>query len=510
MSSADKPIEDVDADTASEDKVPPLPQRPPVPAKPVVNLPLTFTLTDNLSTISTIRQQELYTLPMMNESSDAFANNTVKSEVVTLKLAKLKEVTTFDENGEFWIHVIEDDANQLIREKKISELEAHLIEGIPQDLRSLVYLKVLQVRFKLDQHGYENLLKNASGSSKNHALFIDSLAIDGGLKEILKIFNYYTNEVTRNSTRLEAINNNNGTLTSGDDLPPTSFVIHISKLIYSIASLTKEEILTILLRFNKIFASLIKEEFFYKTNRAFEDLLPEEFLHITKQGIILTNVYKKNLFTFFDESIEDITILLKLLDFFVFQGFDFVLRVLVAQFKKNSEKILSLEGDELNSYLISKEFFSDFTTSDFNLVLSVEAEVIKYENEYHLMHANSLNGNNHELANLKEVNDDLLIKINELKQQLENLRTTHTEILQQSEDYKKQLTIADNEQQRLIGIRDELQEKHGNLTMKENLKNTINANKDFSTRNAELENQINELKKNIEVKRGKLARYAAA
>lgn len=510
MTSPDTPNQETNANHLNDDVVPPLPLRPPLPSRPVVNVPLTFTLADNLSTISTIRQQELYTLPMMNESSDAFVNNTVKNEVLKTKLAKLKEVASFDDNGEFWILVIEDENNQIIRDKKINVLEQHLIEGIPQDLRSLVYLKVLQVRFKLDQHGYETLLKKATGSQKSHAAFIDSLAVDGGLKEILKIFNYYINEVTINSTRLEAINNNNGTLSSADDLPPTTFVIHISKLIYNIASLTKEEILTILLRFNKIFASLIKDEFFYKINRSLEDLLPDEFLHITKQGIILLNVYKKNLFTFFDESIEDITVLHKLLDFFVFQGFDFVIRVLVAQFKKNSSKILSLEGDELNSYLISKEFFADFSSADFELVLAVEPEVIKYENEYHLIHANSLNGNNNELTNLKEVNDDLLIKINELKQQLENLRTTHTEIVQQSDDYKKQLVIADEEQQRLIGIRNELQDKHGNLTMKENLKNTINANKDFSARNVELENQINELKKNIELKTTKLAKYAAA
>ena len=52
----------------------------------------------------------------------------------------------------------------------------------------------------------------------------------------------------------------------------------------------------------------------------------------------------------------------------------------------------------------------------------------------------------------------------------------------------------------------ELQEKYQNLTMAENLSNTIKANQEFSQRNFELELQIKNLQNSIEEKNAKLAK----
>lgn len=504
----------IQSDTIKEDQFADSPKKEQSTNKPSE---LSFTLEDNISTISVIRQQELYSMPILNESSDIFSNNTISNDNLKSKLENIKETLgeeqLEDDNLKFWYELIEDYSNQILRERRIDELEQHLIEGIPESLRSLVYLKTLQVRYKLEPSGYENLLKraNSSSSTKNQELFLESLPVDADLKEVLKIFNYYTNEVIINTTKLEAINNDPGaTPLEGDteDLPPNNFVIHLSKLISSLPNISKEELLSLLLKFNKLFVNLIKDEFFYKVNRSLEDLASDVFLHLSKQGINLINFYKKILFNFFNEQIENTTLLYKILDFVVFQGFDFIPRVLVTVFATNGERILSLQGTELNNFLSSKHFFSVINEADIPLILKIEPQIIKFENEYHLLHANSLNRNNNELTNLKSVNDDLIIKINDLKQQLNNLSITHTEILEQSKQFNDQLKGAEQEKQLLTQLKDELQEKYENLTMKENLKNTINANKDFSARNTELESQIADLKKSIEDKTSKLAKYS--
>ncbi|ODV67450.1 hypothetical protein HYPBUDRAFT_136662 [Hyphopichia burtonii NRRL Y-1933] len=504
----------IQSDTIKEDQFADSPKKEQSTNKPSE---LSFTLEDNISTISVIRQQELYSMPILNESSDIFSNNTISNDNLKSKLENIKETLgeeqLEDDNLKFWYELIEDYSNQILRERRIDELEQHLIEGIPESLRSLVYLKTLQVRYKLEPSGYENLLKraNSSSSTKNQELFLESLPVDADLKEVLKIFNYYTNEVIINTTKLEAINNDPGaTPLEGDteDLPPNNFVIHLSKLISSLPNISKEELLSLLLKFNKLFVNLIKDEFFYKVNRSLEDLASDVFLHLSKQGINLINFYKKILFNFFNEQIENTTLLYKILDFVVFQGFDFIPRVLVTVFATNGERILSLQGTELNNFLSSKHFFSVINEADIPLILKIEPQIIKFENEYHLLHANSLNRNNNELTNLKSVNDDLIIKINDLKQQLNNLSITHTEILEQSKQFNDQLKGAGQEKQLLTQLKDELQEKYENLTMKENLKNTINANKDFSARNTELESQIADLKKSIEDKTSKLAKYS--
>lgn len=70
----------------------------------------------------------------------------------------------------------------------------------------------------------------------------------------------------------------------------------------------------------------------------------------------------------------------------------------------------------------------------------------------------------------------------------------------------KDLSEAEIENQKLLKRQAELQEKYQNLTMAENLSNTIKANQEFSQRNFELELQIKNLQNSIEEKNAKLAK----
>merc|ERR1712110_1313953 len=142
---------------------------------------------------------------------------------------------------------------------------------------------------------------------------------------------------------------------------------------------------------------------------------------------------------------------------------------------------------------------------DLQKVLQLQPPLITYENEYYLMEANSLSNNKNELRNLSEVHDDLL-KINNMKVQIEQLQSTHTEISQQSEEYNIDLTEAEVKRKALLEEKERLQKRYEHLTMKENLANTIKANEEFSQRNVELQQQLEALKKSIEEKKHKIAK----
>lgn len=139
-------------------------------------------------------------------------------------------------------------------------------------------------------------------------------------------------------------------------------------------------------------------------------------------------------------------------------------------------------------------------------MLQLQPPLITYENEYYLMEANSLSNNKNELRNLSEVHDDLLLKINNMKVQIEQLQSTHTEISQQSEEYNIDLTEAEVKRKALLEEKERLQKRYEHLTMKENLANTIKANEEFSQRNVELQQQLEALKKSIEEKKHKIAK----
>lgn len=510
------PRKSVETESEPQVPVPPeLPPREPVNTETPAKVPVSYTYSDLLLTISVIRQDELYGLPQMNENSDLFTvGGAIGSENLKQRLSDLVNDEK-DEVVQFWHNLIEDYSNLYIRERRINDLDNHLVSGIPENLRSLVYLKTLQIRYKIHhKETYESLVTKARYAeiNKEQEGLIESLKLDARLKDIIRVFNYYTNEkapVKMNSSGSIDVNTSPGRENEATThLPPNQFIISISKVVESIPNLSSEEMLYVLLKLNKLYSFLIKEELFYKINRTLEDYNSVLFKYISIQGINLESMYKKVLFTFFQDKFEPEKLLI-ILDFIVFHGFDFILRLLAWAFAENEDKIAELEGDELNEFINSNEFFSDLNFEILQ-VLQQDPNVIKFENEYHLMTANSLNRNNNELMNLREVNDDLLIKINELNRQLENLRITHGEILGQSESYTVDLDRAVGEKLRLQTTRDTLQEKYEHLTMKENLKNTIKANEEFADRNRELEEQIAEIRASIEKKKAKLAKVAPA
>ncbi|RLV82746.1 hypothetical protein JA9_003876 [Meyerozyma sp. JA9] len=506
--------------TASSVAPPPLPERDHHTG--VDTSILTYSLQDNLSTISMIRQHSLYLTPILNETSDLFGVADLQNKL-QLWLDDIGSASVeAPESGSFWKELLLDpvwrpvgdkvDISRENEDKEVGVIEKHLISGIEDNLRPLVYFKILQIRIKLHKESYNNLLRRAINSNSSRDAYIDSLQVDTNLTEVLKVFNYYTNEViSAKGARFDAMNNDSvaSSNESFSNLPPNNFIIHVSQLIAQMPNLTNEDTFYLLLKLNKLFINLLKEEFFYKANRTLEDLVPEVFLHITKQGINLTTFFKRVLFSFFAEKLPSQMALFKVLDFVVFEGFDFMHRLFAFVFTFNRDKICSLDGDELQTYIYSQDFFSALAESvAFEEILKIEPTIIKYENDYYLLHANSLNANNLELTNLKENNDDLIIKIQELNQQLENLRTTHTEILSQSDDHDKKLNDVTSKNSQLVQLKLELEQKYENLTMKENLKNTIKANREFSQRNSELEKSIEALKKKVDEKSAKLAKYA--
>ena len=117
--------------------------------------------------------------------------------------------------------------------------------------------------------------------------------------------------------------------------------------------------------------------------------------------------------------------------------------------------------------------------------------------------------NRNELLNLKDVNEDLEKKIREIKHLLHNLGLTHKEILDQSDSYKKQLEDVQAENHRLLKARDEVKEQYENLSMKENVQNTIKANEEFAQTNRELEEQIKQLKTTIAQKKAKIHKVSS-
>ncbi|KAK6464427.1 hypothetical protein DFJ63DRAFT_311734 [Scheffersomyces coipomensis] len=494
--------------------------KPSIPTLPPRNNSDTSTITDNhihygfsdsLSVISVIRQIELYSSPQLNETSDLIVNqNTNASSTgndnLRLRLDDIKnKVDIEDDNVNYWISIIQDYSNQFIRTNdKIEEFETHLIKGIPTDLRALVYLKTLQIRYKLNhKESFDSLIKKAKYSTYNqdHESFIKSLNLESSTQDIVEVYNYYINEVSSKT------NLNPDVIVSYN--APSSFILSVTKVVSKIPHLEPEEIFYVLLKVDKLFHSLIKEEFYYKINRSLEDLVHKVFLHISVQGIYLNDLYKDILFNYFEHKITDPQQLLVILDFIIFEGFDFVLRLILSVFIQHKDNILKLEGDELSQFLNSSKLFENHELN-LSSILKSQPQIIKYENEYHLIHANSLNNNQNELTNLQEVNDDLLIKINELNRQLENLRTTHTEITQQSDEYNVQLDEAKGINSELTSKMNGLQTQIKELTMEDNLNNTIQANKDFEERNNELEAQIEQVKNDIEKKKLKLAKLGGA
>ncbi|RCK54639.1 putative GTPase-activating protein GYL1 [Candida viswanathii] len=482
-----------------------LPTSPNGSDKKLPDLPLsvgqiTFDLNDSVSQISAVRQFEIYNSAILNETSDLFINYNLGQNAIRSKLTTA-EAEGSDEITEYWVSIIEDYSNQFLKNKEIAQLEQKIIKGIPDGLRYYVYLKTLAIRQKLNsKETFEGLLTKARQSRDE---YIENLNVESKGREVLMVLNYYINEITNSRAEIES---------TADEVhqdmiqvPVSRFAINVCRLVSSLPDISQEEMFYLLLKFNRMFSELNRDEFFYKISRSLEEELYDEFKHISVQGINLNNLYRNITVQFLNSELLELQTCLHILDFVVFEGFDFVLRLVLSLFKSNRAKIMELDGDELLRFLTSPEFLTgvgvDFTDS-----LLQEPKIIQYENEFYLINANSLSNNSNELTNLKEVNDELVIKINELRRKIDSLQATHLEISNQSEEYTANLNAAEAENQKLSSIQAGLQEKYKHLTMAENLSNTIKANEEFSQRNDDMEQQIASLKKSIGEKKAKLAK----
>lgn len=457
----------------------------------------------SLSKLLVKRQLESYTLPIMNEMSDLFAVKSLSDNVIKQKIDKVLEL---NEGDDFWSEFIAVDENKLTAYGNNSELESELIKGIPPKYRGVVYMKVFHIKYQLSKEKYMNLLNKSVKTKSDNDDDIESVEDQKG-KNALRVFNYYTNEILLGNNKMDIINN--------DDLLTNfyqsnelniKFLVKIGDLLSRIPDVHEEEILYILLKFNKLLINLNKDQLLYEINRSIEDIVEEPFIHISKNGCDLKQIIRSEIFKNF-MSIKDVDFMYHIIDFILFQGFAFLARLFVFVFKQSREEILLLEGDELNQFLLEGKAIDRLTVDDIQDIIKIEPDIIKYENEYYLVHINSLNNNNNELLNAQEVNRELNRKIEQLNLEIENIKTTHTDILVQSTEYEAKVKSAEDENEKLGQQYAKLKQQFDTLTMKDNLDNTIKANKEFSERNQELQDQIEAIKALIDTKLQKLNKY---
>ncbi|EGV63419.1 hypothetical protein CANTEDRAFT_130872 [Yamadazyma tenuis ATCC 10573] len=442
---------------------------------------------DTLSVLLFERQLSTYASPVMNEMSDMFSIKSLSEEAIK------KQTESILQSGDG-------------EEKR---LEDALVEGIPSQLRSLVYLKAFHVKYQLSKERYNSLLNKSIHADLPFKDKIDAIK-EPKIRDALRVFNYYVNEVvTSASNKIEVGNNgsfNHEIVKAQDKSKQLQTIIQIGQLLTNVPGLTEEQALYLLLKFNKVLCNTNFSELYYEISRALEDEVDEVFAHIAKQGINIKNIILHQVEGLLD-SIDDQAIGLETLDFIVFQGFTWLSRRFVHIFTRAQEHILSLEGDKLSQYLQSPDLLQVIIDSNSRQTLEYHPDIIKYENEYYLIHVNSLNNNNYELVNCKEINEELNLKISVLNGEIDSLRTTHVEILGQFKQYQEDVDKNEQLNDQLNGKYNELKARFEKLTMKANLDNTIKANKEFSERNSELEAQIEQLKASIAKKSEKVAKY---
>ena len=142
-------------------------------------------------------------------------------------------------------------------------------------------------------------------------------------------FNYYVNEITNSKFEIESDEN-----LELMQLPISRFIINVCILLGTFPEASQEDVLYLLLKFNKLYTCLNKDEFFYKVSRSLEEGLADIFKHISVQGINLNSLFRSILVQLFSSELLDEEVCLRVLDFVVFEGFDFVLRSILYLFRK--------------------------------------------------------------------------------------------------------------------------------------------------------------------------------
>lgn len=459
---------------------PPLPPRDGKPNfKPIYNMK---SLT---ATILTFRQSELYGSPGMNMYGDIFASTPVEME---------SRLATSVSDSPEWASIIRDYSDEYIRTNRVHEIEQLVLKGIPASARPLVYLKTMRVRSHIENVSYHSVVKRAKSAQWENACAVES-SLPEDVAELLQVYEYCVKEV--NSAAQEP------------DVTTKKFVNGVLPFLVNLPGLGKPEVLALVFKFGALVNRASKDEFYYKCSRAVEDADGDVLLHISKQGVDISEFYKGILLDLFSSGVEQ-EVLLCILDLIVFEGIDFFVRLIAALFSEHSAKILEAKDDELSNYIFSDKFLLSASHETICKATDTEISLIKYENEFQLMSANAISGNDNELSNLKDANEDLMLRISDIRKRIENLKKTQTEILSQSEEYTQRLVAAQKEKKDLSDLAQELQAKYAHLTMKENLNNTIQANKEISSENADLEAQIEEITKKVEGKKQKLEKISNA
>lgn len=380
----------------------------------------------------------------------------------------------------YWVKIIHDYSDRSIRLGESKHIEEAIISGIPADVKPLVYLKTLQIRSIIDENSYLGIVKRAKlagyeGSSE-----------DSPSDELTRTLHYILKEVVSSNEK-------------DVDKFGKSFATLIGNSVFKLETL-KEEKMAILLKLNALLTRISWDAFTYKASRALEDTSRDLFVHITSQGINLVNIFKHLMREFLSQSeVSD-----KIADFVIFEGVDFMLRLLLAYFQVNEHLLTESAGDSLNELLHSNTVGQSLSDEFLTKATEVEFSIMKYENEFHLMHVNSISGNDNELINLKEANEDLSLQITSQKSKLDVLKNTTSELMTQQKEYSERLEKALLEKEGLSKKAEELKSRYSSLTMKENLDNTVKANKEISTINADLEAQIQVLDEKVSKLKAKL------
>lgn len=458
------------------------PALPPREDKP--NIKPIYGLDTSLSTTLIFRQSEYYGMPRMSPQTAVYTTSTIDLELI---------VAAQEDKDEFWLNVIGCYNDAFIRRNNLPGLEQRIMNGIPDSLRGAIYLKVLQVRTGTEQNTYSSLVKTVESiKAENFELRIKDLPRD--TQSLLYVFEHCLNEVSP--------------IPSHDTRRKTyEFITTSAILLKQFSSLQDCDILALLFRLCELHSSLSKDAFTYKGLRALEDVTKEQFLHIVTQGIDLEKFFKNLILVAIKFPVDDAT-RMTMLDLIIFEGFDSLIRLVVAQMLLKKSEIMELNGDDLLNYIMTDAFCRSISKESVTKLTEVEFPLIVYENEYYIKIANPISSNDQELLNLKEVHEDLVNKKAEIIEKLESLRKTHQEIQSQNVDYEKKLSDAQREREGFQKEHSELQDQYARLTMQENLNNTVKANEDISKSNKELEQQIHELEAAVEKKKAKLAKYS--
>lgn len=480
MSSENSEVITMATDSNAQIHAPPPPALPPREEKP--NIKPIYGMSTSLSTTLIFRQSEAYGMPRLSSQTAVYTNNVLDLEAL---------VASQEAPDEFWLDVIRNYNDAHVRRNNLPDLELRLLDGIPSSLRGAVYSKVLQVKNGVDKSTYASLVKSVD-SLKQEDFEIPWAEHRKQSTEILRVFEY----CLRESAPIQLQETRRKTFRA---------IAAIVPLLQKNSGFEDQNVLAILFRISELITRFSKDEFAYKGCRGLEDVAKEQYLHIVTQGINLESLFKSIIYRFFEEDLDEDT-KMTVLDLIVFEGFDCLLRLVVALFTTKKVDILSTNRDDLADFIFSKDLLVSINKDTLAAMAKTEFPMIVYENEFHLMSANSISSNDQELVNLKEIHDDLVSRRSDIIETLEGLKKTHQEIQIQNEDYEKQLKAAQSEREKLIEIHTNLQNNYARLTMQENLRNTVKANEDISKSNLELEQQIKELEASVEKKKTKISK----